>query len=114
MELRVADNPDKSRYEIEVDGEIAGFVGYRLTANDGHDGLSGHDDQDDIAFLHTETDERFRGKGIASHLIQATLDSARERKLAVLPFCPFVRAWIGEHRDYVDLVPADRRPDFGL
>lgn len=108
MELRVADNPDKSRYEIKVDGEIAGFVDYRLAANDGHD------DQDDIAFLHTETDERFRGKGIASHLIQATLDSARERKLAVLPFCPFVRAWIGEHRDYVDLVPADRRPDFGL
>jgi predicted GNAT family acetyltransferase len=110
MELRVADNPDKSRYEIEVDGEIAGFVDYLLGVHNGHNGQ----DQDDIAFLHTETDDRFRGKGIASHLIQATLDSARERKLAVLPFCPFVRAWIGEHRDYVDLVPADRRSDFAL
>jgi predicted GNAT family acetyltransferase len=107
MELRVADNPGKSRYEITVDGEIAGFAEYRRGAADG-------DGRDDIAFLHTETDERFRGEGIASHLIQASLDSARERKLAVLPFCPFVRAWIGEHRGYADLVPANRRQDFGL
>ena len=105
MELRVADNPDKSRYEIDVDGEVVGFAEYRLGVDDG---------QEDIAFLHTETDERIRGMGIASQLIQASLDSARERKLAVLPFCPFVRAWIGEHRDYADLVPADRRADFGL
>ncbi len=108
MELRVADNQDKSRYEIVVDGEIAGFAEYRLDAAADHEG------HDDIAFLHTETDERFRGKGVASQLIQASLDSARERKLAVLPFCPFVRGWIGEHREYADLVPADRRRDFGL
>ena len=101
MELRVADNPDKSRYEIRVDGEMAGFVDYRLGEND-------------IAFLHAETDERLRGKGIAARLIQASLDSARERGLAVLPFCPFVRAWIGEHREYVQLVPAGRRADFSL
>jgi predicted GNAT family acetyltransferase len=102
MELRVADNPDQSRYEIAADGEIAGFITYKLSSND-------------IAFLHTETEERFRGMGIAGHLVQASLDSTRERGLAVLPYCPYVRRrWIGEHLDYAELVPAQAHAEFGL
>ena len=42
------------------------------------------------------------------------LDVVRERGLAALPDCPFVRGWIGKHPDYADLVPADRRADYGL
>jgi len=101
MELRVADNPGKSRYEISVDGEIAGFIDYKSSHND-------------IAFLHTETDDRFRGKGVASRLVQASLDSVRERGLELLPYCPFVRSWLREHPDYLELVPAGRRAEFGL
>jgi uncharacterized protein len=101
MELRVADNPDNARYEIHADGELAGFINYKL-------------DQKDLAFMHTEIKDRFRGKGIAGRLIQASLDSIRERGLSVLPYCPFVQRWIEEHPDYVALVPAQRRAEFGL
>jgi predicted GNAT family acetyltransferase len=106
MELRVADNPNKARYEITVlsdngDSEIAGFVVYHLTGNA-------------ISLVHTETDPRFRGHGVGGQLIKATLDSARERGLEVLPYCPFVRSWIEEHPEYADLVPATRRAEFGL
>ena len=101
MDVEVADNPDKARFEIVADGELAGFVQYHL-----RDGV--------IAFLHTETDPRFRGHGLAGRLVQASLDSARERHLAVLPYCPFVRSWITEHPAYADLVPDDERPGFGL
>ncbi len=101
MDTEVADNPDKERFEILADGELAGFVQYDLR-------------DDEIAFTHTQTDDRFRGQGIASHLVQSSLDAARERHLAVLPYCPFVRNWIIEHREYADLVPPDRRQQFGL
>jgi predicted GNAT family acetyltransferase len=84
MDLQVADNPEQGQFEIRADGELAGFVQYRL-----RDGA--------IAFLHTETDPRFRGHGVAGHLIQSSLEAARERGLAVLPYCPFVRSWITEH-----------------
>jgi len=36
------------------------------------------------------------------------------RHLAVLPYCPFVKGWITGHREYADLVPEDRRHQFGL
>ena len=101
MDVQVVDNPDKARFEILADGELAGFVLYHLRGNE-------------IAFTHTETDRRFRGHGLAGHLIQFSLDAARERHLAVLPYCPFVRSWITEHPEYADLIPAGRREQFGL
>ena len=101
MELVVADNPDKSRYEVTAGGELAGFINYHLSEHG-------------IAFTHAETDPRFRGKGIAGRLVQSVLDDAAARGLAVLPFCPYVRGWLAEHAEYVKLVPEDRRAEFGL
>lgn len=101
MNLEVADNPDKARFEILADGVLAGFAQYHLNG-------------DVIAFTHTQTDDRFRGHGLASHLVQSSLDAARERHLEVLPYCPFMKSWITAHREYADLVPADRRRQFGL
>jgi hypothetical protein len=34
--------------------------------------------------------------------------------LAVLPYCPFVQGFIDRHREYLDLVPAERRAHFAL
>jgi len=101
MDLQVTDNPDKSRFEIRADGELAGFVQYETS------GL-------EIAFIHTQTDRRFRGQGLGGHLVQAALDEARHRNLAVLPYCPFVKGWITGHREYASLVPEDQRKQFGL
>jgi predicted GNAT family acetyltransferase len=101
MELEVADHPEQERFEIRADGELAGFVDYRL-----HDG--------EIELLHAETLTHFRHRGFAGQLVQFSLDAGRARQLAVLPYCPFVRRWIADHPEYADLVPEDRRPYFGL
>jgi predicted GNAT family acetyltransferase len=101
MAAEVRDNPDEHRFEIYDDGELAGFVVYR-----DRPGL--------IALIHTEIDEKFEGRGLGSQLASAALDMARERGLAVLPFCPFINGYIKKHADYLDLVPEDRREAFGL
>jgi uncharacterized protein len=97
----VADNPNEGRYEIRVEGGLAGFAQYK--------GKPGQ-----IAFTHTEVDDRFEGQGLGGRLVSFALDDARERGLAVLPFCPFVRGYIQRNRGYADLVPAARRAEFDL
>jgi predicted GNAT family acetyltransferase len=99
--IAVSDARERERYEIRVDGELAGFATYRARP-------------DQIAFKHTEVDDRFEGRGLASKLIAFALDDARERGLAVLPFCPFVKGYIQRHREYAELVPAARRGEFEL
>jgi uncharacterized protein len=99
----IVDNQDANRFEIRADGELAGFAEYRLDL-----------DSKSIEFVHTEIDPNFGGRGLGGALVRAVLDSARQRNLAVLPHCSFVRGWISKHADYEDLVPADRRAEFEL
>ncbi|MEU9352485.1 GNAT family N-acetyltransferase [Streptomyces griseoloalbus] len=73
-----------------------------------------HAYKDEIAFLHTEIDQRFEGRGLAGLLINGALHAARVRGLKVLPYCPFIRGWITRHPDYVELVPRQDRARFGL
>ncbi|MBA3867140.1 MAG: N-acetyltransferase [Solirubrobacterales bacterium] len=97
----VADNPQAQRYEVSLDGELAGVAQYRARP-----GL--------IAFTHTEVEDRFEGQGLASKLIAFALDDGRRRGLDVLPFCPFVNKYVQRHPEYADLVPERYRAAFGL
>lgn len=101
MAVTVRDDPERERYVAEVDGEPAGFAAYHRRP-----GL--------IAFTHTEVDPRFEGQGVGSAIARAALDEARGKGDAVLPFCPFINRWIGQHAEYRDLVPEDRRAAFNL
>jgi predicted GNAT family acetyltransferase len=100
-DVTVTDNPAQSRFEIHVGGERAGLVLYQLHG-------------DTVAFIHTEVSDKFQGMGLAGRLARGALDSARERGLAVLPYCPYIAGWIGKHPDYRDLVPEEKRGKFGL
>ncbi|MET9435727.1 GNAT family N-acetyltransferase [Streptomyces sp. NPDC006551] len=104
MEPQVTDNPEKSRYEIlagDDTTETAGFAEYFLS-------------EGEIAFIHTEIAPRFAGRGLGGLLARGALDDVRARELNVLPYCPFIRGWLGKHPEYADLVPEARRAQFGL
>jgi len=101
MEITVTDIAEAQQFEIAVDGAPAGVAQYRRKP-----GI--------IALIHTEIDPSFGGQGLASKLISHVLDSAAEDGLKVLPFCPFANKYIAEHEQYLPLVPADLRGQFGL
>jgi predicted GNAT family acetyltransferase len=88
---QVTDNPVRHRFEITVDGRLAGFVEYQLS--DGR-----------IDLIHTVVRDEFEGKGIGGTLVKHALDTARERGLRVTPTCPFVADYIDRHPAYADLV----------
>jgi len=98
----VQDNPEKHRYEVYADEQLAGFSEYKFGS-------------DEIAFTHTEIAEAFSGRGLARKLVADALADTRRRRLAVLPFCPYVRRVIADNPDkYLDLVPAKARARFKL
>src|SRR4051794_40847890 len=100
-DVRVTEVPERERYELTVDGELAGFAEYR-----GHGPTR--------AFTHTEIDERFEGRGLGSQLVKAVLDDVRAKQLHILPMCPFVKAYLADHPEYLDLVEPHVRAAFNL
>jgi len=88
---------------------------YEALAGETHAGSAFHREAPGvIAFTHTEVEDAFAGAGIGSALVRSTLDDARGRGLAVLPFCPLVKGFIARHGDHRALVPAEDRDRFGL
>jgi predicted GNAT family acetyltransferase len=87
----VVDVPEKHRFEVRVDGDLAGFANYR-------------EEGERVVFTHTEIDDAFEGHGLGSVLAKAALDEMRERGRTVVPQCPFIAKWIERHPDYTDLV----------
>jgi predicted GNAT family acetyltransferase len=102
MATEVRDNPEKSRYEIYDDGELAGFSDYQLG-------------KDMIAITHTEIDEAFGGKGLGKMLATDMLADVRTRGLALRPFCSYVRKVVERNTgQYLDLVRPEDRARFDL
>ena len=97
----VVDVEDAGRFEVRVDGELAGFADYSRRGSA-------------LAFTHTVVDPAFEGRGLGSLLVRGALEAARAQGAAVLPFCPFVRSWLERHPDQLDLVPTQERERFGL
>ena len=86
----VRDNPERSRFELEVEGRIA-FANYR---NDGNV----------LNIVHTEVPRELNGKGYGTDLVRGTLDLIRSRGQKMRPMCGFVRFFLREHPEYADLV----------
>jgi predicted GNAT family acetyltransferase len=100
-DVEVRDAPERERYELIVGGELAGFAEYR----------GGGESR---AFTHTEVDGAHEGRGLGGILVRTALDDVRSRGLKVIPMCPFVRAYLDRHPEYLDLVDASLRRSFGL
>jgi predicted GNAT family acetyltransferase len=101
METSVVDVPERGRFEIRAGDRVVGLASY-------------HIEQGTMALPHTEVDPTVGGRGIGTALVAGVLAAARERGLNVLPYCSFVRHYIQQHPEDVDLVAEDDRPHFGL
>ena len=53
-----------------------------------------------LEYYHTFVPSPMRGRGVASRLVAHALRYALEQRLAVIPTCPFVAAFIRRHPEY--------------
>jgi len=99
--IKVKNRPELGRYQLCLDGEVAGYSAYEI--HGAH-----------VAFMHTQIEDRFAGQGLGVALVAGALDQIRAQKGSVLPYCPFVRSFIARHPEYQDLVPPSGRTVFDL
>ena len=97
----MVDVPDKGRFEIRLGERVVGLASY-------------HVENGVMTLPHTEVDPSVGGRGIGSALVAGVLDAARERGVHVLPYCSFIRHYLHDHPEEIDLVLEDDRPTFGL
>ena len=90
MSTEVRKVEGRSRYELLVDGVLAGVADYQ--------------EQDGVLVLpHTEIDASRRGQGLGAVLVQGALDDARAHGKKVVPACWYVAEFLEQHPDYADL-----------
>src|ERR1700753_2374252 len=54
-------------------------------------------------FYHTEVEERFGGRGLATILVAEALQATRADGKRVVPVCPMVAAYIKKHPEFSDI-----------
>ena len=80
----------EGKYTIAIDGEN---VGLAAVADRGRQRV----------FYHTEVDERFGGRGLATILIEQALESTRADGKRVVATCPMIAAFIKKHPEFGDI-----------
>lgn len=94
--IEVTHNVEGERYEIRVDGELAGFT----EAHPFPDGT--------VLFPHTVIDSAFEGQGLASKLVTGALDDIRARGIKIHVTCEYILGWLPKHPEYQDLLAPHR------
>jgi uncharacterized protein len=78
------------KYTIAVDGQTVGLAAFADCGNQ-------------RVFYHTEVDEQFGGRGLASIVIGEGLAASRADGKRVVPVCPTVADFIKKHPEFNDI-----------
>jgi hypothetical protein len=84
---------EADRFTISVDGGPGGFT--EFAARDG-----------ERVFTHTEVNDEFEGRGLATILVGEALEATRDTGLRIVPVCNLVAAYIEKHPEFSDVVDA--------
>lgn len=91
-DVSVVDNPAETRYDVLVDGTLAGFSVY----TDVEDAETGAAQR---IFHHTEIRPEHEGQGLASILTRGALTDTVAAGRRIVAVCPYVKRWVQTHHD---------------
>lgn len=92
MEIQYKDDGRRGNFYIENDGKIVAELTF-VWAGSGK-----------IIIDHTEIDVSLRGKNIGKQLVHHAVLFARQKRLKILPLCPFARAVFTKTSAYEDVI----------
>jgi predicted GNAT family acetyltransferase len=83
MDVDVVHRPEQSRFEAEVEGEVA-FLTYERAGGT-------------VVMTHTIVPRHLEGRGIGASLAQTAVGWAQGEGLEIEPQCSYVRSWLAQH-----------------
>jgi uncharacterized protein len=78
------------KFTIAVDGQHVGVTAFKDRGNQ-------------RVFTHTEVDDAFEGRGLATILVTDALGQTRVDGLRVVAVCPMVAAFLDKHHEFDDI-----------
>lgn len=96
----VSINTDQNRFELRLNGDLVGIVGYYEVDGTTKRGPRTHV----VSFMHTVVTEDFGHQGLAAILVRRSLDSARSYGWKVKPVCTYVQRFVAANPEYADVV----------
>ncbi|RKW70317.1 GNAT family N-acetyltransferase [Galactobacter caseinivorans] len=97
--ITIVAKPERRRFEVQDNAEPIGKTQYV-----DHDGRR--------VFFHTDVDEAYAGRGLASDLVRTALDTTLAEGLVPVGVCPYVHAWLERHPDVKAKASEPTDPDF--
>ncbi|MGE2717282.1 GNAT family N-acetyltransferase [Mycolicibacterium litorale] len=82
---------EADRFTIGVEGQTVGFAEFT-------------DREGQRVFTHTEVDEQFEGRGLATILVAEALEQTRSAGKRIVPECKLVANYVEKHDEYADIV----------
>ena len=92
MEILQTDDGKNGMFYIEQEGETLAKMTY-VWAGSG-------------AFIidHTEVDDKLRGKSAGRQMVAKAVEFAREKKVKIVPLCPFAKSVFDRVEEYGDVL----------
>ena len=98
----VTNNRDQNRFELRLNGDLVGILGYFEVGQYGQ----GPNRQPIIGFMHTVITEDFGHRGLARALVEASLEAARDNGWKVRPVCSYVQRFLAGTTEFDDVIAA--------
>jgi uncharacterized protein len=78
-------------FTVAVEGQIVGTTTFA-------------DHENQRVFIHTEVDDAFEGRGLATILVDEALKSTKAEGMHIVAVCPMVGAFLDKHKEFDDVV----------
>lgn len=91
MQIERQETGSHGRYSVTVDGHVSEMTFSRASPRL-------------IIIDHTDVPDALRGKGVGQALALHAVEDARQGGWKIIPLCPFMRAQVGRHPDWQDVI----------
>ena len=90
VHLRINDN--KGAFYIEVEGKQEAMMTFVFAG------------EDKIIIDHTEVNQGNEGKGFGKKMVTKAVEFAREKRIKIVPLCPFVKSFFDKTPEFRDVL----------